>query len=458
MSEQPSETATSASASGSTPSQPEPQPNNPSTAQPSDDEQSHRAAIALEASQAPLSNNVILQLLLDTLPVPLDQEEGGKDILLRSSTDLVFVTLHAVMTSLGFEFKGLGESGQVPAGKGKEKSGEEETEGKQKRKAEELEDLGSSGSGVTAVQLPLEWNASQDVYAFRYTHPRSSLTFLLKGMKILDKLVVHCVAVEDNRIQTIELNIPDIIPKSSVFPLTSSKPLPKPSDLLSRFAKESALVDLIFSFKKDIVDKVAPAIGKEGYEPAATSSAAAGPNAGEGSGARRPPMPQSPLVDPFFEPPPMRGGGMGYGGGFGRNPYAIGDVDLDPFAAAPGLIPPRGGMHPGGGMFVGPDHPMFGGGGGGFGGGYGGGGFGPGGMGGGGVFFPPGAVPPGARFDPVGPFGPRPGVGGIGGGGFGPGGGRGGIGPFGGGPRRPPMRGGPDNDELPPPGFDDMYS
>ncbi|KAJ1981568.1 hypothetical protein H4R35_000662 [Dimargaris xerosporica] len=58
---------------------------------------------------------------------------------------------------------------------------------------------------------------------------------------------------------------------------------------------------------------------------------------------------------------------------------------------------------------------------------------------------PPGAVPPGARFDPIGPFDPSagPAPGGV--------------------PRRPrpqqptPWSGDPDNDELPPPGYRDMF-
>lgn len=100
-----------------------------------------------------------------------------------------------------------------------------------------------------------------------------------------------------------------------------------------------------------------------------------------------------------------------------RNVYtSVGDVDLNPLAAAPGVNPFSGrsdlygGMHPGGGMFVGPEHPMF-----------------TGGIGGprlGGPGYPNrptmGSVPPGARFDPVMPFGPgstspfgsvRPGIG-----------------------------------------------
>jgi hypothetical protein len=112
----------------------------------------------------------------------------------------------------------------------------------------------------------------------------------------------------------------------------------------------------------------------------------------------------------------------------------IGNADLDPFAGSRGFvgIGPISGMRPGGGMVVGPDHPMF---------------SNPGRLGRppvspfGPPQFPPGAVPPGARFDPVLPFGPnsipRPGTG--------PGFGRG---------SRMPFSGDPDFDEYLPPGGD----
>ncbi|KAJ3116329.1 hypothetical protein HDU96_009889 [Phlyctochytrium bullatum] len=221
---------------------------------------------------------------------------------------------------------------------------------------------------------------------------------------------------------------------------------------------EKALVDFVFRVRRDIIDRVAPNLLKEGYEPtasASTSSAREPSSSSSAANGPRPPYdpfsgPGSGLIDPNFVPPPSRFGPYPGGPFPGRNPYGIGDVDLDPFAAAPGLIPPRGGMHPGGGMFVGPDHPIFGMGGGGYGGGYG--GF-PGGMGGPrypagpGSYLPPGAVPPGARFDPIGPNAPRPRP---------PGGGS--FGGFGGGPGgRPFGSGDPDNDELPPPGSDNMF-
>lgn len=131
------------------------------------------------------------------------------------------------------------------------------------------------------------------------------------------------------------------------------------------------------------------------------------------------------------------------------NPLEIGRNDLDPipnpFAGKSPIQP----LNPGGGMYVGPNHPIFGQ-------GRQPGGTGPQGPWGGDGFLPPMGAPPGARFDPVGPFGPM-GGGGAGIGGF-PGRG-GGARPYGG-----PFSGEPDNDEFLPPRFggggnshDNMY-
>ncbi|KAJ3213296.1 hypothetical protein HDU67_003089 [Dinochytrium kinnereticum] len=348
-----------------------------------DEDASRRTATTLEASQAPLSTPVILNILKDSLPSQTASPS------LRSPADLTFATLHSVM-------------------------------GKPK------------GRNLANFLTP----GMRRKMCMRF------------GMKIADRLVIHCLAIEDNRLQTIELTLPTIISSSATFPLS-----PTATTLPTLFASSNALVHLIFQFKKDIVDKVAPNLGKEGYEPATSSSSSSLRD--ESRGRRfRDYDEGGGLIDPSFVPPPRGGGPASFFPG--RSPYGIGDVDLDPFAAAPGIIPPRGGMHPGGGMIVGPDHPMFGGGGGGYGGGF----TGPGRYPGGGSFLPPGAVPPGARFDPIGPFGPRPGGFGGGVGPMGPG--RGGfeggpLGPRAGGPRQPPRRMGPDNDELPPPGYDNMF-
>lgn len=160
------------------------------------------------------------------------------------------------------------------------------------------------------------------------------------------------------------------------------------------------------------------------------------------------PTPRSPGSAP--ESDPSRPFSLPGAGGIPINPLEIGRSDLEPLGggirnpfAPPSLFGGVGGGLGGDGMYVGPSHPMFrdrmdpliaGGVGGGRAGPWGGDGY-----------LPPMGAPPGARFDPVGPFGPGrgPGPGFPGTAGprraFGPGGGGGAS--------------GPDNDEFMPPGF-----
>ncbi|KAG8801769.1 hypothetical protein FRB91_011431 [Serendipita sp. 411] len=113
------------------------------------------------------------------------------------------------------------------------------------------------------------------------------------------------------------------------------------------------------------------------------------------------------------------------------NPLEIGRSDLDPFPNPFAGKSPIQPLNLGGGMYVGPGHPMFGGhpaq---------------PGGVGGGrGGVLPPLGAPSGARFDPIVPFG------------------AGGIGVFPGRdepPRGGPFTGEPDNDEFLPPRFGEV--
>lgn len=161
--------------------------------------------------------------------------------------------------------------------------------------------------------------------------------------------------------------------------------------------ENTALVDTI---KKQLIDKVvASSKTKESASQTAPEVPPSIHSADEPQPLRRflPPYERPRIPDP-----------LGLGGRAG----GVGSYDLDPFAGVNPLRP-FGAIPPGGGgmLFEPPRGPRV--------------EPGPAGLG-----VPPGSVPPGARFDPFLP----------------PTGGR-----F---PRRPTN---PDNDELPPPGFEDMY-
>lgn len=403
------------------------------------------------STSPPLAPQSILNTLYATLyqhkKDPEISAEESPSILLATQSDTLYATLHAILTNLGFRLIGLGESNPLP----KQSS------------------TTSTTTNTTPNALPEGWNATGESYSLRYRHEQSSLTFLLKALKMGDSVLVHGMAVEDGKLLTLPLNLSDYLTGSNVFtyPYTTAhhKPLipssTAPSPLGSLFTSMTKLQDLANKFKTTIVQNWIPGLQKEGYQESTTTTTETSSSSQPTRTTQPPyfhplnpdlerrPRPYHPdYEDPLrarFEQPP-----------FPRHPpSSIGDVDLDPLAASPGLIFPGprgiggfggigGGMGPGGGMFVGPDHPMFTGGGGV--GGFGGPPAGP-------ERLPPGAVPPGARFDPIGPYGPAPhgipGRGGRGGGMNGNGRGRGrGAGP---------ISGEPDNDELPPPGYHDMF-
>lgn len=138
-----------------------------------------------------------------------------------------------------------------------------------------------------------------------------------------------------------------------------------------------------------IVQKLLPGLRKDGYTEQATETAPSREVPGPSNPRPQPaPPPNAPDRNSPLQIPP-------------RNPLEIGRSDRDPFPRNPFAPPSLFPGSDGDGMFVGPNHPIFGPGLGG-----------PGGRGpwGGDGFLPPMGAPPGARFDPVGPgLGPFPG-------------------------------------------------
>ncbi|KAF9899264.1 hypothetical protein BX616_003131 [Lobosporangium transversale] len=369
---------------------------------------------------------------------------------------------HALMTAVGFRLVGLGEDDTLEPSR------------------KSIEDLSK------ANELPERWNTSKESYSFRYTHSNSQLTYLIKCMRLAGKLVIHGTTIETNKICSLELDVKDFT-SPSYFPYTTATDLSR-DPLWNAFLSRSRTNDLIGQFKIKMIQQLIPGLSKPGYQeeqPAtntntntdtstssrgdssgnSSSTPTSGGPAGYGPGIYRDdpstfpgigggvPLPGRPgfvprppiFGDPFSAEDPDSmgfGGGLGGFGGGRHNPFEIGRSDLDPFAGRHG-----GGGFGGGGMVVGPNHPMFG-------------RPAPGPSSGSGIYggpqpLPRGSVPPGARFDPIGPFGPGGGIGGPPGAGTahrGPGFGRGrGAGPG------SSFLGEPDNDDAPPPGYMDMY-
>lgn len=352
-----------------------------------------------------LDPSALLEQLPGLLPAPeawQNSESGeasgsGSATSLRSPHDGLAALAHTILTRLGFRLTSLSDE---PSDK--------------------------AVQSFAGNALPPAWNASgPGSYTFRYAHEQSSMTFLVKVVSLGARLLIHATALESNRTESFEVEL-DRFTSRSFWPWPSSSG----EALVNGFVSSSRVSDFAFGFQVKIVQKLVPGLRKEGYEEVTdTDQGSAGqpPVAGPSSSRQQPPPRPAGPHDPddFYPPAPI------------RDPLRIGDRDLDPlggrggenfgppplFGGGPGRFP---GGDDGGGMIVGPNHPMFRDR---FGGGHG-----PGG----------GVVPPGARFDPVTPFG----------GGMAPnrpGGGNGPLGPGARGPRRPGM-GDPDWDDMPPPG------
>ncbi|EST04903.1 PI31 proteasome regulator [Kalmanozyma brasiliensis GHG001] len=345
--------------------------------------------------------------LLQVLPTLLPSTDGPQ---LQNASDALAALIHTVLTRLDFRLTGLSEDDRLP--------------------------ISSSPSN----QLPPNWNASSPAHhSFRYKHHQSSLDFLIKIVKLHNKALIHGIALQGTKTSTMEVVLTDFI-STNFWPYPNGGNEP----LVNGYIGSSRVKDLVGSFKAQVLSQLVPGLRKDGYveESSSTSTSGAsgsgdGNQGGSGSTPRQPPppAPRAPFHGDEDDPsqptslPPF------------RNPLIIGDRDLDPLGGSPLALPPRfgggssappplfPGSDTGGGMYVGPDHPMF--------------------RNrhppsGGSQGLPPGAVPPGARFDPIYPGGAGPGP-------FRPGAG----GPDVGGPR--PQTGEPDWDELRPPGMEDAF-
>jgi len=310
---------------------------------------------------------------------------------LASSTDAVAAFIHTIFTSLSFTLVGV-------------------------------DDDDTSGSFENNV-LPEGWNDSKKgCITLRYSHDESTVDVVVKVMKMGKQTVINAITNEDEKV--VNLSIPtEEFTSRSFFPHDISAT--GAEKLLEGFISTDKVSGLVSQVVVNIVMPIVPGVHKESTANRLLQE--------ESSERRREPERASALRET-----PAERQSLLQAGPAPANPLQIGRSDLDPLAIqnqpnpfAPSmLIPPRQGD----GMIVGPDHPIFGG------------AFGPG-RGqrspgqtpwGGDGFLPPLGAPPGARFDPVGPFGGAP---------LGPPGRQ----PFG---RAPPRSGDPDFDDALPPGFD----
>lgn len=227
--------------------------------------------------------------------------------------------------------------------------------------------------GEDTEMLPDGWNATPNLYILRYKYTTSSEIYIFKVLAVDNSLLVHFWKDGSDKIATMNIRTED-------YATSDFSTYKKALKHVNALAK---------SFKKEILAEVRVS-GSPRAEP---SRSRPGNSRERDEDPLRVGQPRYPRPGRDWSEP--------------DNPFSIGRGDLDPFGAGPGQ---------GGGMFF---DPMRGGRGSRF-------GMDP--SAGLPSSLPPGAVPPGARFDPFGPPGTHPG-------------------------RRPD----PDPDHERPPGYDDMF-
>jgi hypothetical protein len=311
---------------------------------------------------------------------------------LKNAYDAIALAAHSSMLAVGFRLVGLGEDHRIDA----------ESEPEQPK------------------ALPVEWNAQSGSYAFRYKHSQSSMEFLVKVNRMGNKAVLMGMGIGDDRTHTFDLKVDEYVSAGNL-PLEladDEEKEVKAGKVRDAFISAGRLSDFGSLIRVQLIQKLIPAVQKEGYEETRDSQASDTRQPAPGRGDDRPqrdplqeerdpparpypyhdPLampgrPRAPVPDPIpgFEDEfeiqrPPRGMPLG---GFPR----YGDRDLYPQGLGPN-DPMRGGVGPGlgpmggGGMHPTFDDPLFA-------------GRDP--RGGGGGAYDPRA-PPGSRFDP--PFGP----------------------------------------------------
>ncbi|KAJ8927191.1 hypothetical protein NQ314_020467 [Rhamnusium bicolor] len=225
------------------------------------------------------------------------------------------------------------------------------------------------GSETKSEALPKGWNED---YAIRYVYQGRLYNF--QATNLDDGVMINLIRVDERTVALLQLNTRSVVQKTGT--------------LEEMIPDNKTIVDLI---RKQLIDRVV--LSKKSKEMSSQTETTEEPNRSRLVDIGMPGV--APLRNRSFDP--LVG------------PSNYGRSDLDPFGVDPLRVPNRI-MPPGGGMIYQPSPPAH-----------------PGNLG-----IPPGALPPGARFDPFRPpdadrFDPR------------------------GRPHRP------DNDEFPPPGYDDMF-
>jgi len=214
-------------------------------------------------------------------------------------------------------------------------------------------------------KLPIEWNNTPNNWTFIYQHDTTNNKYYINIVKMMNMLTINSLILETEKVYSIQISLSNLF-QECTFPL---------SKIEKKYFNEEKFKTIINNINLEIINKLLPTIKYHNELPVSQETSRI--------------LPQDDNEIEFNDPlrinrPNIR-----------RNPVNPmvpnpGNFDLDPFNS----MGPSGG----GGLIMGPNNPIFN-------------NIGDdydlesGGFYGGPTILPPGAVPAGARFDPIGPFG-----------------------------------------------------
>jgi hypothetical protein len=247
----------------------------------------------------------------------MQQKEGNEIEIIKklnknfkSKFDALFLYLHALMQTYGFKVVGLGEDGNM----------------------------------IENKDLPDQWNLSDDSWAFRYKHFKSSMTFLLKGLKLSGKLIVYGIALEQNEVLNIELKVDDYVTNVSM------------NDFEHLYQNVSQLENLVLN---SIIKKFIPSLSDlQSNQNTQSNQGINNSNNFDHYEPEHDPLripPRNPNYDPLRIPSRNPNRNRNF------DPFALEDDYYNDFEVGRGDVNPQipGYFNPGGGL-VGPNHPGFG--------------------------------------------------------------------------------------------------
>ena len=236
----------------------------------------------MTSSQNPLAAPSLASYITSALPRNASPQ-------IKSPTEAIAVACHAGMLAVGFRFAGLGEdhnSGMPLLPRLSRLS----LQGLRTNKIYHLDP-------ATTQPLPAEWNTHPDSLSFRYTHPQSSMSHLLKISRLGSKTLVYGISLGADKTMSFDITTTDFVSETSL-PATPVSSNTSPEDathnVTNIFISPSRLSDLGSQLRLNLIQKLMPSLQKEGYEDTFTSDTTAS-SIRQGD---QPPHPRDPVHDP----------------------------------------------------------------------------------------------------------------------------------------------------------------